>query len=332
MKTFAFALLLAATAALCQTPEVASDPQQPQASPTAPAPDQSTVKPQTVRGCLNSAGDNYTVTDQVSGKTFKLEGSTDRLKQYIGQTVEISGSVKSVDGDSKPANADTGDTLTLADVKQISDKCSPMPNRGAQSKDKPELMALMQRPVSDDANTQLNSSAQMSTNAQDTSAAAASTRSVSTSTEEHSVYPAGGHTGARGASVTTSDTGSVGESTSPTNSAAGYAKTRDSNDRGVAPVDPQAYNKANEQSEANRDKKQTPTYLNAEGIGQSEQEGNSAAAAASRAEMQTDANGQKTNFSTMRQSEANGTPKQNPKVNAAPRKTVKEETSPQPPK
>jgi len=290
MKTLAFALFLAAAAGFCQTPEMAMDPQQAQSNPPAAPPDQSTVKPQTVRGCLNSAGDNYTVTDQVSGKTFKLAGSTDRLKQYIGQTVEISGSVKSVDGDSKPANADTGDTLTLADVKQISDKCSAVPNNGALRPVQTVLMALMQRPVNEDANTQLNSSAQMSTNAQETSAAAAGTRSVSTSTEEHSVYPAGGHTGAHGSSVTTSDTRSLG------------------------------------------DKQQTPSYLNAESTGQTEEEGNRAAEAASRAEMQTDANGQKTTFSTMRESEANGTPKQNPKVNAPPKKSVKEETSPQQPK
>ncbi|ABF41521.1 hypothetical protein Acid345_2520 [Candidatus Koribacter versatilis Ellin345] len=332
MKTLTFALCLVATAGFCQTSEMTTDPQQIQANQTAPTPDQSTVKPQTVRGCLNSAGDNYTVTDQVSGKTFKLEGSTDRLKQFIGQTVEISGSVKSVDGDSKPANADTGDTLTLADVKQISDKCSTVPNNGALRTGQVVLMALMQRPVNDDANTQLNSSVQMSSNAAETSAAAANTRTVSTSTEEHAVYPAGGHTGVHGSSVTTSDTQSVGETTAPTSSAAGYAKTRDSNDKGVAPMNPQAYNQANEKSEVTRDKQQKPTYLNAEGIGQTEDEGNRAAEAASRAEMQTDANGQKTSFSTMRESEENGTVKQNPKVNAPPKKTVKGETTPQPPK
>ena len=128
MKTLALMLCLSA-AGFSQSPAVAPDSQV-TPNPTMP-PDQATVKPQTVRGCLTSAGDNYTVTDQVSGKTYKLEGSTDRLKQYIGQTVDINGSVKSVDGDSKPANASTGDTLTLADVKQVSDKCSAVPNTGA---------------------------------------------------------------------------------------------------------------------------------------------------------------------------------------------------------
>ena len=326
MKTLSFVLCLAA-AGWCQTtPAISPDSQQTQSGPTQPAPDQSTVKPQTVRGCLSSAADNYTITDQVSGKTFKVEGSTDRLKQYIGQTVEISGSVKSVDGDSKPASASTGDTLTMADVKQVSDKCSAVPNTGALRRPEPMLLAMGQRPVNDDANTQLHSSAQMSSNAQETSAAAANTRSVSTNTQMNSVIPAGGHTGAHGLSITTSDTETVGVSTSPTSSAAGYANSRDLQGAGVAPINPQAYNPANQRSEMNRDKP-TPSYLNPEAIGSTEDEGNKAAEAASRAEMQTDSNGQKTTFSTMRQSEAIGGGNPNPKVNNQPKPNVKQETS-----
>jgi hypothetical protein len=325
MKTLAFVLCIA-SAGLCQTPAITPDSQQTQSAPTQPAPDQSTVKPQTVRGCLTSAGDNYTLTDQVSGKTFKVQGSTDRLKQYIGQTVEINGSVKSVDGESKPASASTGDTLTMADVKQVSDKCPAVPNTGAIRRAELVLLAMGQRPVNDDANTQLNSSAQMSSNAADTSSAAANSRSVTTRTQQESVIPAGGHTGVHGVSVTTSDTQTVGVSTSPTSSAAGYAASRDLQGAGVAPVDPQAYNPANQRSEMNRDK-QTPSYLNPEAIGSTQQDGNRAAEAASRAEMQTDSNGQKTSFSTMRQSEANGGANPNPKVNKQPNPNVKQETS-----
>jgi hypothetical protein len=330
MKLLVAMLALMMAGAVAQTPSTM--PQSDPGNGNSAAPDQSSVKPQTVRGCLSSAGDNYTVIDQVSGKTFKLEGSTDRLKQYIGQTVEITGSVKSVDGDSRPATASTGDILTMADVKQVSDKCSSVPNTGALRIEAPVLLALMQRPVNDDANTQLDSSQQMSSNAQDTSAAAAGTRSVSTNTQEHSEMNASGHTGAHGLSVTTSDTNSVGETTPPTNSAAGYANTRNPNDKGVAPMNPQAYNPANQRSEADRDKNPVPSYLNAESIGASTADGNAAAPAASRAEMQTDANGEKTTWSTARPSEANGSSNPNPKINKQPNPSVKKETNPANPK
>lgn len=329
MKLLTVLLAMSITGAVAQMPSMVP---QSDAVPgeSAPAPDQSSVKPQTVRGCLSSAGDNYTVTDQVSGKTFKLEGATDRLKQYIGQTVEITGSVKSVDGDSKPATASTGDILTLADVKQVSDKCNSVPKTSALQRPTLLLLALLQRPVNDDANTQLNSSEQMSSNAQDTSAAAASTRSVTTNTQEHSEMNAAGHTGVHGLAVTTSDTKSVGESTPPTSSAAGYATTRNPNDKGVAPMNPQAYKPANQQSEANREKP-VPTYLNAEGIGSSEEDGNKAAVAASSAEMQTDAGGQKTTYRTERKSEANGSGNSNPRETQPPSEDVKTETTPQAP-
>jgi hypothetical protein len=324
MKLLIPMLALLMAGAVAQTPSL---PQSDSGQGSSAAPDQSSVKPQTVRGCLSSAGDNYTVIDQVSGKTFKLEGATDRLKQYIGQTVEITGSVKSVDGDSRPATASTGDILTMADVKQVSDKCSTVPNTGALRAEHTVLLALMQRPVNDDANTQLDSSKQMSSNAQDTSAAASNTRSVTTNTQEHSEMNASGHTGVHGLSVTTSDTKSVGESTPPTNSAAGYANTRNPNDKGAGAIDPQAYNPANQRSEANRDKTQVPPPLNPESIGASQQDGNAAAVAASRAEMQTDAKGDKTTWSTARPSEANGSSNPNPKINKQPNPNVKKETN-----
>lgn len=312
MRALLLAIVLSGGMAWAQAPSIALDSQPVDKTE---APDQATVKPQTVRGCLRSAGDNYTVIDQVSGKTFKLEGQTDRLKQFIGQTVEITGSVKSVDGESKPASASTGDTLTLSDVKQVSDKCSSVPNSGALRGHGEVLLALMQRPVNDDANTQLNSSAQMSSNADETSAAAANTRSVTTNKEEHAVVEVTGHTSAQGLSVNTSDTKTVGESTAPTSSAGGFATTRSPNDVGAAPINPQAYNPANQRSENNRDKNAVPGYLNAESIGSSQEDGNKAAEAASRAEMQTDSYGQKTTFSTARPSEATGSSAPEGKVN-----------------
>lgn len=324
MKTLALVLCFAA-AGFCQSPSVTPDSQSQPSGPGTP-PGQATVKPSTVRGCLSSVGDDFTVTDQVSGKTYKLSGSTDRLKQYIGHTVEITGSIKMMEAQSKPSNSDTGQILTLADVKSLSDTCQSGQRGGIRIPGE-VLLALMQRPVNADANTQLDSAAQMSSNEQDTSAAAASTRSVTTRSKDETLIPAGGHTGAHGLSVTTSTTNSVGVSTSPTSSAGGYATTRDLQGAGVAPISPQAYNPANQRSEMNRDKNPVPSYLNPEDIGHSEEDGNRAAAAASRAEMQTDSNGAKTTFSTMPGSEANGTPRANPKEKLPPAPNAQQESS-----
>ncbi len=329
MKSVFLAFLLVTSAmAFCQAAQTMTPDGATSENPAAP--DQATVKPQTIRGCLNSAGDNYTVIDQVSGKTFKLEGNTDRLKQFIGQTVEITGSVKSLDGDSKPASASTGDILTLADVKQVSDKCSTVPQSGALVR-LPMLLAMMQEPVNQDANTQLNSSAPMRSNEADTSAAAANTRSVTTNQEVHSVMKVSGHTGAHGYAATTADTTTVGQTTPPTNSAGGYTTAQDRNDKGVAPMNPQAFNPANQRSEAKRDKNAVPVALNPEAIGASQEDGNNAAIAASSAEMHTDSTGQKTTFRTERKSEANGSANANPKETQPPSPDVKTETTPTPP-
>lgn len=322
MKILLAVIFLSGAIAVAQTPSMVPDSQA--QTGLASAPDQSTVKPQTVRGCLSSAADNYTLTDQVSGKTYKLEGSTDRLKQYIGQTVEVTGSVKSVDGDSKPANASTGDILTLADVKAVSDKCSAVPQNGSLTKSSPILMALMQRPVNDDANTQLNSSEQMSSNAQETSSAATSTRSVTTNTEPHSVMNVSGHTSAGGFAATTSDTTTVGQSTPPPNAPNGYSPAH-ANEKGVSPLNAKASAQDN-----NLDK--TSPAMNAEEIGASEADGNKAGELAGRAEMQTNAAGDKTTFSTMPASEANGTAKANPKINNVPASDEKKQSTTQQPK
>jgi hypothetical protein len=325
MKILLAAFFLTGGLALAQTPALTPDTQEVQTGArTSTAPAQSTVKPQTIRGCLSSAADNYTVTDQVSGKTFKLEGSTDRLKQFIGQTVEITGSVKSVDGESKPANASTGDILTLADVKQVSEKCSNVPQSGSLHRASPVLLALMQQPVNEDANTQLNSSAQMSSNVQETSAAAADTRSVTTNTELHSVMNVSGHTGAGGFAATTADTTTVGQSTPPTNAPNGYHRQH-ANEKGISPLN------ASDQ-QAKKDTNKTEPVSNAGAIGASEADGNKAGELAGRAEMQTDAKGDKTTYSTMPASEANGTAKANPKINNAPNPDVKKQTATQQPK
>jgi hypothetical protein len=321
--TALLAICITGSIALAQTPSMKPESDNLEHG-QATAPDQSTVKPQTVRGCLNSVGDNYTITDQVSGKTFKLEGSTDRLKQYIGQTVEITGSVKSIDDESRPASAPTGDILTLSDVKQLSDKCSAAPSKGALTQAATVLLAALQLPVNADANTQLDSSAQMSSNAADTSQAASRTRSVTTNTQEHGVIRVTGQTGPHGLSVNTADTTSVGRTTPPADSAEGYAHKQNPNDQGPATIDKQA-----KQGAGGPD--QRLPAPNPAAIGSMPGDGERAAVAASSAEMHTDTSTNKTTFRTERKSEANTSSNPNPKELQPPSDDVKTETTPTPP-
>ena len=73
---------------------------------------QTSATPSTVQGCLSGASGNYTFTDQ-SGKSWTLTGSTDNLKDHVGNTVQITG------------NEDTtSNSISVSDVKDISQGCN----------------------------------------------------------------------------------------------------------------------------------------------------------------------------------------------------------------
>ena len=84
--------------------------------------------PITLRGCLQSSGGEYTVTDN-TGTVHQLQGNTARLSPYVGRQVEISGKpgLKTTDTTEKgiASSAIEEPALTVEGVKQIADACSP---------------------------------------------------------------------------------------------------------------------------------------------------------------------------------------------------------------
>ena len=81
---------------------------------------------QTVEGCLNESGGNYTITDS-SGKTWQLSGDTAKLKEHVGHKVEVKGTTSASSGATGAASASSGgssDTLTIKSMKHISPTCN----------------------------------------------------------------------------------------------------------------------------------------------------------------------------------------------------------------
>lgn len=73
---------------------------------------QTSATPSTVQGCLSGANGNFTFTDQ-SGKSWTLTGSTDNLKDHVGNTVQITG------------NEDTTqNTISVSDIQDMSKGCN----------------------------------------------------------------------------------------------------------------------------------------------------------------------------------------------------------------
>lgn len=91
-------LLLSAAWVVAQSTSPAPSPSQPSASDQS---SQSSTGDQakatakadnTIRGCLSGSAGSYTLTDNASGKSYKLTGSDADLSAHIGQEVELNGS------------------------------------------------------------------------------------------------------------------------------------------------------------------------------------------------------------------------------------------------
>jgi hypothetical protein len=90
----------------------------------------------TVQGCLDESEGNYTLTQDSTGTVFKLVGSSDKLKDHVGHEVAVTGQMASDSGSaasardqqanpsSSDANASTGSTLQVSDVKMVSQVCA----------------------------------------------------------------------------------------------------------------------------------------------------------------------------------------------------------------
>lgn len=98
----------------------------------------------TLRGCLNSSGGGYTLTD-ASGAQYKLSGNTSKLSDHVNQEVEVKGSGS---GSGYGASASTGSSagsqtatgsagagtsgqmFSVTKVKKVSGTCSTSNNTG----------------------------------------------------------------------------------------------------------------------------------------------------------------------------------------------------------
>lgn len=85
----------------------------------------------TIRGCLNSSGGGYTLTD-ASGTTYQLQGDTSKLASHVNNEVEVKGTASGASGAGAPgASASAGSAggagsqmFNVTKVKKVSSKCS----------------------------------------------------------------------------------------------------------------------------------------------------------------------------------------------------------------
>jgi hypothetical protein len=83
----------------------------------------------TIRGCLNSSGGGYTLTD-ASGTTYQLQGDTSKLASHVNNEVELKGTASGASsaGSSASAGSASGASgsqmFNVTKVKKVSSSCS----------------------------------------------------------------------------------------------------------------------------------------------------------------------------------------------------------------
>jgi len=87
----------------------------------------------TIRGCLNSSGGGYTLTD-ASGTTYQLQGDTSKLASHVNNEVEVKGTASGSSGaGSAGSSASAGSSTSggagsqmfnVTKVKKVSSSCS----------------------------------------------------------------------------------------------------------------------------------------------------------------------------------------------------------------
>jgi len=86
----------------------------------------------TVQGCVGRASGDYILTKQNPGMTYELQatGKT-KLRQYLGQRVEITGKQSPSMSTSSDSMTKTGSassvTLTITSIKTIAKECTSRP-------------------------------------------------------------------------------------------------------------------------------------------------------------------------------------------------------------
>lgn len=118
MKSVIFALLLAATFAVAQD------------SNSTPAQDNSKHDKNfvTVRGCVSRSSGDYVLMKEEPGNTYELQASRKiRLRDYLGQRVEVTGPQAETLSSSSDAMNKTGSaaplTITVKSIKTIDKEC-----------------------------------------------------------------------------------------------------------------------------------------------------------------------------------------------------------------
>jgi hypothetical protein len=88
--------------------------------------------PVTVRGCVSRSSGDFILMKQDPGETFELHSSTHkiRLKNYLGQRVEVTGTKSpslSTSSDAMRMGSAAPVTLTITSIKTLSKDCSDRP-------------------------------------------------------------------------------------------------------------------------------------------------------------------------------------------------------------
>jgi hypothetical protein len=120
MKTFLCALLLSGSFVLAQ------DSYPPSTGPHDAKDSKGQV---TVQGCVGRSSGDYVLTKQNPGMTYELQGTHKiRLRNYLGQRVEVTGSESPTMSTSSDAMNKTGSaasvTLTITSIRTIDKECT----------------------------------------------------------------------------------------------------------------------------------------------------------------------------------------------------------------
>jgi hypothetical protein len=83
----------------------------------------------TVKGCVSRAGGDYTLIKQNPAMTYELQGTRNvKLRDYLGQRVEVTGTESTTMSTSSDAMNKTGSaaptTLTVTSIRTIDKDCT----------------------------------------------------------------------------------------------------------------------------------------------------------------------------------------------------------------
>jgi hypothetical protein len=98
-----------------------------------PTPTDTPLTQQTVKGCLQIVSDDFSLSgsggmyelDADNGTTYRLEGESAKLKEYLGHEIEVSGTIgnSEVASSSSTAKDSAQPTIQFLDVKDLSSTC-----------------------------------------------------------------------------------------------------------------------------------------------------------------------------------------------------------------